>query len=66
MLKNFSEFWDTLEVPLINCEINLMLTWLADFVVCKPDRAITFAIADTKTYILVVALSTQNNTKLLE
>ena len=26
-LKYLSNFWRTLEIPLINCEINLMLTW---------------------------------------
>ena len=28
-LKYLSNFWRTLEMPLINCEINLMLTWSA-------------------------------------
>ena len=27
MLKYFSSFWITLEMSLINCEINLTLTW---------------------------------------
>ena len=26
-LKFFSNFWRTLEMPLINCEVNLILTW---------------------------------------
>ena len=26
-LKNLSNFWRTLDMPLINCEINLILTW---------------------------------------
>ena len=26
-LKNLSNFWRTLDIPLINCEINLILTW---------------------------------------
>ena len=26
-LKNLSNFWRTLEMPLINCEFSLMLTW---------------------------------------
>ena len=30
-LKYFSNFWRTLEMPLINCEINLILTWSEDF-----------------------------------
>ena len=31
-LKYLSNFWRTLEMPLINCEVNLILTWSADFV----------------------------------
>ena len=27
-LKYVSNFWRTLEMPLINCEVNLILTWL--------------------------------------
>ena len=26
-LKYVSNFWRTLEMPLINCEVNLILTW---------------------------------------
>ena len=26
-LKYLSNFWRTLEIPLINCEVNLILTW---------------------------------------
>ena len=31
-LKYLSKFWRTLETPLINCEINLILTWSANCV----------------------------------
>ena len=31
-LKYLSNFWRTLEMSLINCEVNLILTWSADFV----------------------------------
>ena len=30
LLKNLSNFWRTLEMPLINCEVNLILTWSKD------------------------------------
>ena len=41
-------FWKTLEMPLINREINLMLTWSANcFILTSTDPAI-FAKADTK------------------
>ena len=36
-LNCLSNFWRTLEMPLINCEINLMLTWSANCVTsCNP------------------------------
>ena len=36
-LKYLSNFWRTLEMPLINCEINLILTWskIVLFVILK-------------------------------
>ena len=46
--------WRTFEMLLINCEINLMVTWSANCVTCEADRAIIFAIADPKLFILVV------------
>ena len=51
---------------LIDYETNLMITWLASFVICVADRATTFAITDTKFYVSLVTLSSQDNTKLLE
>ena len=32
-LKYLSNFWRTLEIPLINCEINLILMWSANWVI---------------------------------
>ena len=52
-------------MPLINCEINLILTWSANCVISSATKAITFAITDTKIYVLVVSLSTQCDLKLL-
>ena len=53
-------------MPLINCEINLVLTWSANCVILKANRAATFPTTDTNLYVLVVTLSTPNATKLLE
>ena len=50
---------------LISCEINLILTWPSNCVICEADRATTLSITDTKLYGPVVTLSTQGNTKLL-
>ena len=53
-------------MPLINCEISLDLTWSANCGIYNADGATTFAILDTKLYVPVVTLSTQNNAKLLQ
>ena len=68
-LKYLSNFWRTLEMPLINCEVNLILTWTSTCVVISSsnqNRVATFAITDTKLYVPVVTLSTQENTKFLQ
>ena len=67
-LKYLSNFWRTLEMPLINCEVNLILTWSSTCVLIAtniPNQIATFAITDTKLYVPVVTLSTQENTKFL-
>ena len=68
-LKYLSNFWRTLEMPLINCEVNLILTWSSTCVVIAtsvPNQAATFEITDTKLYVPVVTLSTQENIKFLQ
>ena len=53
-------------MPLINCEINLIVTWSDKYVSANDFKATTFTITDTKLYVPFVALSTQDNAKLLE
>ena len=66
-LKYLSIFWRTLEIPLINCKINLILTWSTNCVIISTSVGnVTFEITDTKLYVPVVALSTQDNSKLLQ
>ena len=65
-LKYFSNFWRTLEMPLINCEVNLILTWSKDCVITNSEGEAKFAITETKLYVPVVTLSTQDNAKLLQ
>ena len=65
-LKYLSSFWRTLEMPLINCEANLILTWSSTFVITNSTGAGIFAITDTKLYVPVVTISTQDNRKLLQ
>ena len=68
-LKYLSSFWRTLEMPLINCEFNLILTWSSTFVLTATkvqNQNATFTITDTKLYVPVVTLSIQENTKFFQ
>ena len=53
-------------MPLINCEVNLILTWSKDCVISSATGETKFAITETKLYVPVVTLSTQDNAKLLQ
>ena len=68
-LKYLSNFWRTLEMPLINCEVELILNWSVNCVIIYTDAANqvpTFTITETNLYVPVVTLSTQHNAKLLQ
>ena len=79
-LKHLSNFWRALNIPLINCEVELILTWskncvLADMTVRAAQggnpaivapTGLEFKITDTKLYVPVVSLSKENDIKLLE
>ena len=58
-LKYLSNSWRTLEMPLINCEVSLILTWSSTCV-------ITNSTGEGKLYVPVVTLSTQDNATLLQ
>ena len=79
-LKHLSNFWKTLDMLLINCEVSLILTWSENCVLTNiktriargtrvainaPTNA-TFKTADTKFYVSVVTLSTENDKTLLQ
>ena len=65
-LKYLSNFWRTLEMSLINCEVNLILTWSKDCAITNSTGEGKFAITETKLYVPVVTLSTKDNEKLLQ
>ena len=83
-LKYLSNFWRTLGVPLINCEVSLTLTLSENCVITSkatreadpdadpavagtnnPANAV-FKISHFKLYVSVVALSAEDDSKLLE
>ena len=56
-------------MPLINCGVNLILTWSRNCVIVSSNDAnqnATFAITNTKLYVPLVTLSAQDNAKLLQ
>ena len=78
-LKYLSSFWRTLDMPLINREIELVLTWSKICVITSMERraikntrrdisptSATFQITDTKLYVPVITLSTENDKKPLK
>ena len=79
-LKHLSNFWRALNIPLINCEVELILTWSKNCVLAHMTvraaqdgnpaivvpTGLEFKITDTKLYVPVVTSSKENNTKLLE
>ena len=51
-------------MPLINCKVELSLKWYENCILSSAGTAVTFAITDTKLYVPIVTLKTEDNTKL--
>ena len=67
-LKYLSKFWRTLEMLLIDCEISLQLIWSKNCILVAgtaANQTPEFKITDAELYVSAVALSTQDNIKLL-
>ena len=47
-LKYLSKFWRLLEIPLINCRVELSLTWNENCILTSLARNSTFTITDAK------------------
>ena len=63
-LKCLSNFWRSLEIPLINCKVELSLRWYENCILSNVTGNSTFEITDAKIYVPVVTLSTEDNAKL--
>ena len=67
-LKYVSSFFRRLGMPLVNCKIDLELTWHKDCMISSVNAAagqvVSFMITNTKLYIPVVTLSTKDNNNL--
>ena len=65
-LKYLSNFFRSLEMPLINCKIKLNLTWKKECVLSTDTGDAVFIINDTKMYVLVVTSSKKDNKDFIE
>ena len=65
-LKYLSNFFRSLEMPLINCKIKLILTWKKECVLSTDAGNAVFIINDTKLYVSVVTLSKEDNKDFIE
>ena len=78
-LKCLSDFWKSLDTPLIDCELSLTLTWPENCVITYLERReitntridssptnATFKITDAKLYLPVVTLLTKDDNNLLQ
>lgn len=64
--KHLGNFWRTLEIPLINCKVNLIQTWSKNCVISEIYSVTIVAIIDRKLYDPVASLSTQDKTNSLQ
>ena len=65
-LKYLSNFFRSLEMPLINCKIKLNLIWKKECVLSTDDGNAVFINKDTKMYVSVVTLSKEDNKDFIE
>ena len=65
-LNYLSNFFRSLEMPLINCKIKLNLTWKKKCILSTGDGEVVFIINDTKLYVPVVTLSKEYNKDFIE
>ena len=80
-LKHLGNFWNSLNIPLINWEVSLTLSWSETCLISSMEKRIqvagqpnrsdsptnaVFKIKDCKLYVPVVTLSAESDNKLLE
>ena len=63
-LKYLSKFWRSLEMSLINCKVELSLSWNPNYVLSNLAGNSTSTITDAKLYVPNVTLPTECNAKL--
>ena len=63
LLKYLNDFWRSLEIPLINCKLELPLNWIETCLLTVANTA-TFKITDAKLSVPIVTLSVEGTAKL--
>ena len=64
LLKYLSNFWRSLEMPLINCKVYLELNWIEDCILSSAGNSAKFEITDAKLHVPIVTLSTKDSANL--
>ena len=62
-LKYLSNFWRSLEMPLINCSVHLELNWIEDCILSNAGDSAKFKITDATLHVPIVTLSTKDKSK---
>ena len=63
-LEYLSNLWRYLEMSLINCKSHLELNWTKNCLMSDNAGETTFKLTNTKLYVPIVTLSTEDNVKL--
>ena len=56
-LKYLSNFWRSLEMPLINCKVFLELNWIEDYILSSAGDSAKIATTGAKLHVPMVTLS---------
>ena len=67
-LRYLRNFWRTLEIPIINCEVNLISAWFRDCVITNSTGDGKFKINDAKLiyyYYLLRMMMVENHIKII-
>ena len=65
-LKYLSNFWRSLEMPLVNCKVYLEVSWIEDCILSSAGNSAKFEITDAKLHVPIVTLSTKDSANLIK
>ena len=66
LLKYLSNFWRSLEMPLINCIVHLELNWIEDCILSSAGDSSKFEITDATLHVPIVTLFTKDSVNLIK